>query len=56
MKSCSCKELESIYGGTTITGTIINAVVNVVKLLADAGRGVGSAIRRISEHNMCPLE
>ena len=52
------KELTEIRGGTTssISSSIINAFTNVIKVLFDAGHSVGSAIRRISEGNLCPLE
>ena len=51
-------ELENILGGTstTITSSMINAVINVVKLLEEGGYKFGSAIRRISEGSLCPLE
>ncbi len=48
--------LSKIVGGTTISGTIINAFTNVIKVLLDAGEGVGSSIRRIVDNNMCPLK
>lgn len=56
MKKLSNDQLNSIYGGNTISGTVINAFTNVIKLLYDAGHSFGSAIRRISEDNLCPLE
>ena len=57
MKKVSANKLESIVGGSAyISGTIINAFVNVIKLIMTAGEDVGSSIRRISEKNMCPLE
>lgn len=57
MKSIDNKQLDAIKGGnTTITGPIINAIVNVIKVLQEAGFEFGSGIRRISEHNLCPLE
>lgn len=50
-------ELEKIVGGsTTVSGTILNAFVNIIKFLYEAGEGVGSSIRRFSEDNLCPLE
>lgn len=56
MIKVSSEELNSIYGGNTISGTVINAFTNVIKILHDAGHSFGSAIRRISENNLCPLE
>lgn len=57
MKMINSNELDTIKGGnTSITGPIINAIVNVIKVLQDAGFELGSGIRRISENNLCPLE
>lgn len=56
MKTVDIYELDSIIGGDGISGTVINAFTNVIKLLLDAGRSVGSAIRRVAEGNLCPLE
>ena len=57
MKKLEEKVLEEITGGnTSITGPIINALVNVIKVLKDAGYSIGSGIRRIEENNLCPLE
>jgi bacteriocin-like protein len=56
MKTVDIHELDSIIGGDSISGTVINAFTNVIKLLLDAGRSVGSAIRRVAEGNLCPLE
>lgn len=56
MKNVSYQELDSIYGGDTISGTVINAFTNIIKVLMEAGRGVGGAIRRITTGNLCPLE
>ena len=57
MKMINSNELDTIKGGnTSITGPIINAIVNVIKVLQEAGFELGSGIRRISENNLCPLE
>ena len=56
MIKINTEELNSIVGGTSITGPIINAIVNVIKVLQDAGHSLGSGIRRISENHLCPLE
>ena len=51
------EELDNIYGGTlSVTGPIINAVVNVIKVLKEAGYSFGSGIRRICEKELCPLK
>jgi len=49
------EELTEITGGG-LTATVINAIVNVIKVIKDAGYSLGSGIRRISEDKICPLE
>ena len=58
MKEIDEKNQERIKGGeaVAISGPIITAIVSVIKVLQDAGYGLGSGIRRISEGNICPLE
>lgn len=58
MNRLSNKKLLSIEGGATntISGTVINAFTNIIKLLLEAGEGVGSSLRRIKDNRMCPLE
>lgn len=56
MRKVSYQELETVYGGDTISGTVINAFTNIIKVLMEAGRGVGSAIRRIAAGSLCPLD
>ncbi len=56
MKKIDDKKLDKIVGGDTISGTIINAFVNAIETIQDAGHLLGSAIRRIVEGNLCPLE
>jgi len=58
MRELTNDEQDKLLGGNTasITGPIINAVVNVYKILKDAGYSMGSGIRRISEDSLCPLE
>ena len=48
-------ELQNIDGGLSISGTIINAFTNGIKTILDAGRSLGTAIRRIKEDKMCTL-
>ena len=50
------EELERISGGTSITGTLVNALTDIIKVLYDAGHAVGSSIRRIKEDNLCPIK
>ena len=49
-------DLDKIVGGTTITGTIINAFTDIIRVLGDAGRSLGASLRRISEKDLCPLD
>ena len=57
MKIVGNDKLDEIVGGSDyISGSIINAFVNVIKLLIDAGYDVGSSIRRVAEGNVCPLK
>lgn len=58
MKKVNNESLEKITGGasTVINGSFVNAFVNVIKLLMEAGSSVGSSIRRIAEGEVCPLQ
>ncbi len=57
MKKVEIEKLENVVGGTTtMNGPIINAVVNVINVLKDAGYSIGSGVRRMVENNMCPLK
>ncbi len=56
MKKIDGKKLDRIVGGDSVSGTVIRAFTDVIELLVDAGRGIGSAIRRIAEGNVCPLK
>lgn len=46
---------QNIVGGTDVTGSIINGIVNLFKAIYEIGRGAGSSVRRISTGNVCPL-
>ena len=50
------KNLDIIVGGSTISGSVINAFANIIELIIDIGRGLGSSIRRIGEDKVCPLK
>ena len=58
MKRVKDEKLDNIIGGTSgiLTAPIINALVNVIKLLSGAGYDVGSSVRRIATGNICPLK
>lgn len=49
------EELYNIEGGANISGTLINAITKAVNTLYNFGQSVGSAIRRISSKNRCPV-
>ena len=49
-------ELLSIVGGISITGTFINAIARGINSIIDLGRSLGTAIRRVSANNLCPLK
>lgn len=56
LKVCD-KKLDEICGGaTSISGTVISAINEVIKTLFDAGVSLGSSFRRIKEDELCPLE
>lgn len=56
MSKVEDRELEKVLGGTSLSGTIINAITNFTKLLYEVGHDFGSAIRRIGTGNMCPMK
>lgn len=57
MKLVENEKLDKIVGGSdSITGTVINAIVNLIKMLQEAGYSMGSGIRRLAEDEACPLE
>lgn len=49
------EELLNIVGGISITASLINSLYRGVNSILELGRSLGSAIRRISGGNMCPL-
>ena len=56
MNKINNEELHNINGGFSISTTILNSITSIFKILMDAGREIGSSIRRIHEDKMCPLE
>lgn len=52
------KDLDFITGGTTntLSGTIINAITGIIKMVKEAGYDIGSGIRRFVQNEYCPLE
>lgn len=49
-------QLGKIYGGSSLTGTLVKALTDIIKVLYDSGHAVGSSARRISEDSLCPLK
>ena len=57
MKKIKEENLNNLNGGTNyISGTIINAFTNIIKVLMESGEAVGSSARRIATGNICPLK
>lgn len=52
------QELDLIKGGTvgSLSGTIINAISGIIKMVREAGYDIGSGIRRIIQNDYCPLK
>ena len=51
----SKEELKQIDGGTSISGSIINAFTDAIKTLYDVGKSLGSSIRRLKEKKLCEI-
>ena len=47
--------LLSIEGGLNVTGSLIGSLTKAINSILDVGRGLGSAIRRISSGKLCSL-
>ncbi len=56
MSELTKEEAVRIYGGVNLSGTIVNAFLKGVDLILELGRSLGSAIRRIQDHNVCPYQ
>lgn len=46
-------EMLQINAGSTISGTLVNAIWTGAKVFVDIGRYAGSAIRRFVDKNLC---
>lgn len=46
---------KEIVGGQSVSGPIINGIVNLFMTIFEIGRQAGGAIRRIESGNVCPL-
>lgn len=49
------QELKQVVGGINITGTIINSIVDTIKIALEVGRSLGTAIRRIASKGICAI-
>ncbi len=47
------KELILISGGISLSGTLINSMARAINALLEAGRSLGTAIRRIISGKLC---
>ena len=56
MNKLNDKELKELEGGTSITGTIINAFTSTLKTVYEFGRSLGNALRRIKEDKLCEIQ
>lgn len=48
-------ELMLIIGGFSITGTIVNAFLNVGKFVYSLGQSLGTSLIRIGSKKICPI-
>ncbi len=48
-------KLTSISGGGSISGTIINAFNSILETIFNFGEQLGSSLRRIHSHQICPF-
>lgn len=47
--------LQIVGGGFSITGAVLSSLYKVGSLVFEAGRSLGSALRRIAGGSMCPI-
>lgn len=55
MNKLDSNELKEIDGGTSITGTLLNAFTSALKTVFDFGRSLGNALRRIKDDKLCEV-
>ncbi len=56
MQKIKEEEMEKIIGGDTISGPVIEGLKILADTLLNAGRAVGSALRRLTTKNLCPCK
>ena len=55
MKLLTTDELFQIEGGVSLSGSLINAVGSIIKIVLEVGRSIGSGLRRLYDDSMCTL-
>ncbi len=55
MRELNKKEMLDIDGGTSITGSMLNAVYKIIETVYSIGESLGSYIRRVVEKKMCDI-
>ncbi len=53
MEKLEMEEMLEIVGGVSISAALFSALSRAANTILDAGRALGSAIRRISSNNLC---
>lgn len=56
MRNLDKSEMIQINGGSTISSAFVSSLTRAGTILLEIGRSLGSAIRRMYEGNICPLE
>lgn len=56
MQTIQAQELCKMQGGVNLSGTLVNAFVNIIKTLFDVGKNLGSSFRRMRDDSMCPVK
>ncbi len=56
MRVLNQQKLAEIRGGFSLSASMLNSINNLVELLMEAGKKLGSAVRRMSSNQICPLE
>ena len=49
------EELLEINGGVNWSAALFNSAARAIETIMDVGRSLGSAIRRLTNGNICPL-
>jgi len=53
MKELEMEEMMEIVGGISISAALFSALSKAATTILDAGRALGSALRRISSNELC---